>query len=159
MARLEQAEFDAQVLRVIFGMTKASTEFIAAGSSNDVLHDSSKIVGALRLLLPGVSIIRVVDRDCFRNATETAALREQEGVSILSVRDIENYLWDDELLVILCDRAGRPESAASVLQRKAELLAEIGDSPADDCADVKRIAAALWNHVRQTLRLTESGSN
>ena len=72
-------------------------------------------------------------------------------------RDLENYLWDDEILRRLCHEVGQPEKIAEILALKSKLLddARSEGRPEDD---VKAVSGTLYVRVKQLLKLTQRGN-
>lgn len=149
-------EFDARCLRTIFGDARPQAGFVSVSGSNDVQSDRLALGGGLQALVPGASVIRLIDRDD-RSDQEMATLETGVGVKVLPQRDLENYLLADELLQKLCDREGKPTVSTGILSEKQRLLTQNiqAGKPADD---VKGISGQLYNHLKKTLSLTQAGS-
>ena len=76
-----------------------------------------------------------------------------QGGRVLTLRDLENYLWDDEVLGKLCHVNQHDELLSQLLATKNQLM--VGVTPPDD---VKSIAGLLYNAVKSTLGLTKCGN-
>lgn len=143
---------DARCYNIIFENEFPETRFVSAGSASEVESDRLGIAEAIRSLVEGLQIVRIIDRDD-RSDAEVA---EQigKGVRVLGKRNIESYLFDDEVLGELAIRVGKPEKAASLRTKKSELLAA-SDGPPDD---LKRIRGLLYNFCKSELGLTACGN-
>lgn len=143
---------DARCYNIIFENEFPETRFVSAGSASEVESDRLGIAEAIRSLIDGLQIIRIIDRDD-RSDSEVAELVDKD-VRVLKRRNIESYLFDDEVIRALADKVGKPEKAASLLEKKAELLAA-SDGPPDD---LKRIRGPLYNFCKAELGLTACGN-
>ncbi|WP_432457562.1 AAA family ATPase [Cellulomonas iranensis] len=154
------AEFDARCLRNIFGRSFPDTEFISVGSAEDVEVDRLHLGSTTSLLSPGTRVIRLVDQD--DRSPEQVAQLKAEGVRVLGLRDLENYLLSDEVLSKFClDRAPAGTDGAEIAQeairKKNHLLAQAVESgkPADD---VKYISGPLYVWLKRRLELRQVGN-
>lgn len=149
-------EFDARCLRTIFSDHRPESGFISVGGSADVQNDRLALGEGIQALVPGASVIRLIDRDG-RTDQEVAAL-QRDGCRVLAERDLENYLLSDEIIQKLCERQEQPTMGTAVVREKARLLSEVGSQgrPADD---IKAITGALYEFIKRTLSLVRPGSN
>ena len=152
----KKPSFDAAVYQKIFGPLHPEIEFVSLGGGNEVQHDGKAFDYMLTKLAPGIKTWKVFDRDD-RNETEIAELRE-ERTYVLSRRDIENFLWDDEVLAKLCERHEKPEAIEDIKQEKQRQLQTLPSrGKAND--DVKAIADALYVKCKQLLGLSGCGNS
>ena len=151
----KNAEFDAKCLNAIFRAEFPDVLFVSVGGTNDLERNSLLLSGVLSSVVPGVTVSRLLDRDD-RSAEEIGELA-RGGVRVLSLRDIENYLWDDAVLTKLCHAVGKPEVGDSILAAKqAEMQASIGrGNPSDD---IKSASGPLSVRVKKLLGLTQCGN-
>lgn len=154
--KTKNTEFDAKVYRKIFSGKYPDTEFISLGGTNDIEKDAVKVSAAIGQLFTSIKMRRLLDRDD-RSNEEVEDLRK-EGASVLSRRDIENYLWDDEIIQKLCSYAGQPHKAEEIMSFKKGLLEQAVSkgSPTDD---IKSISGPLYVEVKKKLNLTQCGNN
>ena len=68
--------------------------FVPSGNAIEVLADKRGVAYAVGLMAEGIEVTKLIDRDA-RNAEEIEELKRQ-GVRILSRRNLESYLFDDE---------------------------------------------------------------
>lgn len=148
--------FDAAVYRTIFGERHPDTEFVPLGGSADVDKDALLVGGVLARIFPTLRTWKLFDRDD-RSPQEIAELRGA-GTRVLNLRDLESYLWSDEVLLALVNAEGRPHEGPGIVSEKRRLLAALPAQgrPADD---VKSIVGPLYNHCRQSLQLVGRGNN
>jgi len=150
-----RGEFDARCYRTIFSREYPETDFISGGNATDVQTDQMQLGGALKRLVEGTKVCRLIDRDS-RNEKEIADLKEK-GCRVLSRRHIEAYLLDDEILRSLCVTQRQGEKTGEVLAAmKAAIEASVTrDNPSDD---LKSAAGEFYTRVQKILDLPAAGS-
>ena len=155
MGARRNAEFDAKCLNTVFRTEFPDVLFVSAGGTNDLERNSLLLSGVLCSVVPGVTVTRLYDRDD-RSDGEVRELA-RNGVRVLSMRDIENYLWEDEILTRLCKREGRLDMADQVVGAKRNALAETASHgrPADD---VKSATGPAYVEIKKLLGLTQCGN-
>ncbi len=151
----KKAEFDARCYRTIFAAEFPDTQFLSAGGSNDVETDRLALIEAIKALAKGVEIIRAVDRDD-KSAIEIEELATQ-GVRVLSRRHIESYLFDDEILSLLCTKVGKQEQISALLEGKRTAIKN-SVSRGHPPDDVKSAKGDIYNTAKQLLNLTGAGN-
>jgi len=150
-----KAELDAECFRTIFGSLLPDVVFISVGNEREVRMDSVQLGPTIETLIDGTSIIRIVDRDD-RSLNEIEALTRQ-GVRVLSLRNLESYLFSDEILKSLVEQSGRLDLMNDALQVKQSALCESrmrGNS--ED--DIKSAAGEIYVEIKKLLGLTGTGS-
>jgi hypothetical protein len=148
--------FDATIYRAIFATSHPDTDFVPLGGTNDIQKDATLIQGVLTNMLPKLKMWRLFDRDD-RSAIEIREL-ELAGTRVLLRRDLESYLWDDEILSKLATTVGKPQEATGLIAEKQRLLATL-PAQGKPVNDVKAIAGQLFNETRQRLQLTSCGNS
>lgn len=88
---------DAIVLNHLFGLEYPDTLFISAGGT-DVIKNSVLAIQIVTKAFRGVSIFRLKDRDIKNDAERVAFLGEWINNRMTVRREIENYLFDKEVL-------------------------------------------------------------
>jgi len=148
--------FDAAVYRTIFGARHPDTEFVPLGGTIEIEKDALLLTTVLTRMLPSIRTWKVFDRDD-RSGTEIAELAAA-GTRVLGRRDLESYLWDDEILSELAASAGHPSEAARLIAEKSRLIATLPSRgmPVDD---IKAISGPLYNECKKRLQLTQCGNN
>nr|WP_269450799.1 AAA family ATPase [Stenotrophomonas sp. MMGLT7] len=148
--------FDVTVYQKIFGPWHPEIDFIPLGGGNEVQHDGKAFDYLLTKLAPGMKTWKVFDKDD-RNETEIEALK-QENIYVLSRRDIESFLWDDEVLAELCKTLGKSDVAEKIRQKKQQQLETLPSRgmPSDD---VKAITDSLYFEIKKLLGLNGYGNS
>lgn len=152
----KNTEHDALIYEAIFCDEMPDTTFVSAGNSKEVQNDFIGLATVLPKLAPGMKIVRLIDRDD-HSAADIADFKSK-GIQVLSLRHLEAYLYDDEVLVALCDSVGKPERAVGLLAAKATAIAAVTSQghPSDD---IKKAAGAIYVSAKQTLSLTQVGND
>lgn len=152
----KNAEHDARIYEVIFGDEMLDTTFISAGNSKEIQNDFIGLATVLPKLTSGLSITRLIDLDD-HSPSDVAAFKSK-GISVLSLRHLEAYLYDDEVLTALCVSVGRPEKAADLIAEKAAAISSVVSQghPADD---VKKAAGSIYVAAKRILALTQVGND
>jgi hypothetical protein len=151
----DRAEFDARCLRAVFGDHEPDADFVAIGGDRQVIADQMGLGRTVQALVPGTTIIRLIDRDD-RTDSEVEKLGE-EGVTTLGRRNLEGYLLDEEVLEKLCSGVGQPKRWSDLQQARqtAHQGAVDGGKPMDDWKATK---GDIYNACKQILQLTQVGS-
>lgn len=144
--------FDVAVYSTIFSPTHPEADFIPLGGTNQVQTDGKLSAALLKKLAPGIETWMLFDRDD-RSAQEIADLRI-ENVRVLTLRDLESYLWADETLRKLASILGQIHKAEDLVAHKNSLLTH--QNPADD---IKAISGQLYNFCKTHLGLTGCGND
>ena len=151
-----RSEFDAKCYRTIFSGEFCDTDFLSVGNSLDVESDRLQFGQSIQTLLPGTNVIRVVDRDD-KSPQEIEEL-QAVGVRVLSKRQLESYLLDDEIIEKLCTSLEKATDIPRALQAKTQALenSQKRDNPLDD---IKSAAGEIYTELKRLLTLTGCGDN
>ena len=87
--------FDADCYNRIFSDSHPETLFISYGSSSEV-ENSQNLISVLGTIANGVTVWPVIDRDDMTDEERTEKIKD--GVRVLRRRELENYLYDPEVL-------------------------------------------------------------
>jgi predicted ATPase len=147
--------FDVAVYSTIFFNTHPDTDFVPLGGDTQVSTDGKLAGVLLKKLAPGIQTWMLFDRDD-RSAGEIQDLKK-DGIKALGKRDLESYLWDDEILTKHAIAYGQPENVSVILGEKARLLSSLSPGTAPD--DIKAISGQLYNFCKSTLKLTQRGND
>jgi hypothetical protein len=98
----KNAEFDAIYYDTIFADQYPDVKFLSAGSSSEVANDRLAFVAMLPKIASGIIVRRLIDRD--DHAPSDVSDFNSRGIRVLGRRNIECYLYDDEILTALCVR-------------------------------------------------------
>jgi len=97
-----------------------------------------------------------MDRDA-RSRTEVAEL-EAQGTIVLSQRNLESYLFADDVIEALVTSAGKLELLDKALEVKEEALTEsVGRGNTAD--DLKSAAGKIYTQLKALLGLQQCGNN
>lgn len=144
-------DFDAEIYNRIFSQTDAL--FVSGGGSNDI--NKEIVPDLLRGVLKGSKVISLVDIDD-RSPAELADLQVKQIFSI-GRRNLECYMFDDEVLEALLKREKKESLIEEVKKLKAK---EIEDSVArgNPPDDIKSAAGGIYVALKKLLQLTSCGN-
>ena len=148
------AAYDAKCFEAIFREEFPETQFIPGGNADEVLNDKRGLAYAFRMLVDGVEVIRLIDRDD-RSGREVSEANDR-GVRVLSRRHIESYLLDDEVLLRLAEQVSQSDSAERLLTEKHRVIKENVGKTSDD---MKAHAGVIYNVCKKVLNLTGHGND
>ena len=147
---------DAKCFRTIFESEFGNTDFVSMGNDKEVIKDRYELAATLQQFLGATTIVRVVDGDQ-RGPTERAEL-EAAGVRVLSRRNLEHYMYDDEVLTHLALEHADAESdtLTELLTRKREIIDELAK---EHQGDVKKARGHIYSACKSLLNLRNCGNN
>lgn len=150
----ENYSHDARCYERIFSDEFPETQFIPGGNASQVANDERGIAYALGILTQGATVIKVIDRDA-RSPDEAAELM-QRGIRVLSRRNLESYLFDDEVLRALALSVDKADNFDELLAEKGRIIGHrTGDAP----DDLKPASGEIYNACKSTLELANPGNN
>ena len=117
---------DARCYKNIFQAEFPETRFIPGGNSEDVADDKRGLAYAFGVLTQGTEVIRLIDRDA-RSVEEVSEFKGR-GVRVLARRNLESYLFDDEVLTALAVSVNLDDRVERLLAKKHEILLASGVS-------------------------------
>lgn len=148
-------DFDKTIFNTIFSDTHPETFFISGGSCNDIENIEKTHGEIIRTILKNSKVIKFVDRDD-RSQREVSDLKEK-GIRVLKERNLESYLFDNEVLKKLCDSVGKStEYDECVREKEAALVASITRGNALD--DYKSARGDIYNALKKRLLLSQCGN-
>lgn len=147
--------FDASIYTKIFQDKYSNITFISGGSSEDILQETKEFQTISLLLQKQSKVFRLVDRDDHSD-DDVIELKKAE-IFITSRRNIESYLFDDELIRKLVIQENKQELMDQALEIKQTALQNsIGrGNPTDD---VKSAAGEIFIELKKLLGLTRCGN-
>ena len=145
---------DAQCYESIFTDEFPETQFVPGGNATEVTEDKRGIAYALGMLVRGTEIVRLIDRDA--RSPEEASELMGDGVRVLSRRNLESYLFDDEVLQALALSVEKDDKVEELLAAKQDALAARGDGAPDD---LKLVGGEIYNACKSVLQLANPGNN
>jgi hypothetical protein len=151
----KRKDFDKTIYSTIFADTHPETLFISGGSCNDIENIEKKSGQIIETLLKNTQVIKIVDRDD-RSPQEVASLIKM-GIKVLKMRNLESYMFDDEVIKKLCESVGKPEKYEECLSEKAKA---INDSKNIRSApdDYKSVRGDIYLALKRHLSLTQCGN-
>lgn len=149
-------DFDAEIYNRVLASRTSGIVFVSGGSSNQLSATGVTVRGALSSIIPSAKIKSLADRDS-RTPREVAEF-EQDGNIVLPLRNIESYLFADDVIEALLVREGKQQMLADALRIKASALANSVSrgNPGDD---LKSAAGELYVGLKQLLNLSRGGNN
>lgn len=152
----KRKDFDKTIYSTIFAETHPDAFFISGGSCNDIENIEKSHGEIISTLLKNATVIKIVDRDD-RSDAEISELAEK-GIKVLKERNLESYLFDDEVIEKLCESVGKVEAYEECLKEKCDALASsISRGHAPD--DYKSARGDIYNALKRRLELTKCGNN
>ena len=152
---------DAQCYDTIFADEYPDTRFVSMGNDHDVIGNAQQrgdrrgLAEALRFLVDGLEVWRLVDRDD-RSEAQVEQLRQQ-GVRVLTYRNLETCLFDDEILVALATSVNQADRSEELVRRKHCIIEEkYSHIPKDD---IKPACGLIYLECKKVLKLTQCGNN
>ena len=144
--------FDAKCYNQIFENEFPETRFVSMGNHHQIIDDQHGLAATLQLLLGGLKIIRLIDRDDRTN--EEIADLNRNDIRVLSQRNLESYLFDDEVLTALAISKGMENKVDELLAKKEEIRKTKPKCPADNLKPIKRDLRVACQEI---LYLTQHG--
>ena len=145
---------DAQCYDSIFNKEFPETRFVSMGSDRQIIGDQRGLAEALRLLISGLEVIRLIDRDA-RSSEEVTQLAKK-GVRVLSRRNLETYLFGDEVLTALAESTNNTDKVNELLTTKRSIM-EV--QTRDDPDNLKPASGQIYNACKSILQLTHPGND
>ena len=144
--------FDADCYNRIFGDSHPDTLFVSRGGAKQV-EKSEVLIAVLQSVAQGADIWRLIDRD---EMTESARKeRIQQGVRVLTRRELENYLYAPEVLSTFCKRENKEGLESEILGKAHELLG--GGAP--KFADLRPLTRELFDFIKEKTQLQNPGND
>ena len=144
---------DARCYETILGVEFSDTRFVSMGNDREVAEDRRNLAVALDWLIDGLEVIRLIDRDD-RSDDEVGEL-QKEGVRVLSRRNLESYLYSDDVLRLLAKSKGKENTADDLLAAKNKSLEARPDNPRDN---LKPVSGEIYVACKRLLGLTQCGN-
>ncbi len=145
---------DARCLERIFEDELPETQFVPGGNAGEVVEDKRGIAYVLGVLTQGTEVLRLIDRDA-RSPEEVAELRET-GVRVISRRNLESYLFDDQVLYALAESTDQGGMIEGLLSMKESIRTARPDDATDD---LKPASGEIYVACKQMLNLANPGND
>lgn len=148
-------DFDAQIYYKIFSDTYPDTSFISIGSCSEVENKENLSIQIISQALKNSKIIKLVDRD--DKSVEEIKECSEKGVTVLSRRHIECYIYDDEIISKLCRLVGKEDKITECLEAKQNAIRQSIErgNPVDD---IKSAGGSIYVAIKRILALSQCGN-
>ena len=141
--------FDADCYNRLFAETHSDTLFVSYGSSGEV-ENSQSLMSVLGAIAKGITVWPVIDRDDMDPDERTVTI--EGGIRVLRRRELENYLYDPEVLRTFLRRNDKEKLAATILNKRKKLLASLLMKD-----NVKSVTQELFEYIRDETGITTLG--
>ena len=144
--------FDAKCYMSIFGDTHPDTLFVGRGGANDV-RNSENLMAILGSVAQGVKVWRLTDRDEMADGERKGMI--EDGIQVLTRREIENYLYDPAVLRSFLREEGKDALADRILEGVRAIV------PDEQIrfGDVKAQTQAVLRLIRQQAGIPNLGNS
>ena len=156
-AGTKNRSFDEKCYTRIFSSEFPDTIFCSVGSCKDIESEENILFDVVQKISPFHTIIKLLDRDD-RSLEEIEELR-QRGITVLSLRELESYLLEDEIVKKLCKVCGKPDKIDEVLAIKSEALKNSILDRNNPIDDIKSAAGEFFTNTKKALGLIKCGND
>ena len=143
--------FDARCYNRLFADEFSDTLFISRGGSGEVIQ-SEHLVAILKSIARGINVQKLIDRDDMTDATR--AQKIAQGIRVLRRRELEEYLYDPEVVRTFLQTVGKGTAVEDVLSERASL---VNGQPGP--TNIKDMSRQLFAFIRSTTELPNLGNN
>ena len=150
--RFNDDGLDGQIYNRIFAESEPDTQFFSTGSHADTERTRAILSVLTQTVLPGLEVRRLFDRDD-RSDIDIETER-RSGNLVLSRRNLESYLFGDEVIKLLCSKEGKPEIAEQIIRLRGESVIA-RSAPVDD---FKAAAGETYVACKKMLSLVQAGN-
>lgn len=148
--------FDAEIYNRILGSVAPGVVFVSGGSSNQVAASGTSVRSTLDDIASSSKVISLCDRDDKSDA-EVIDFEKNDGI-VIGKRNLESYLFGDDVLEKLADNFGRPECRYDLLRIKSEAL-EASIARGNQPDDLKSAAGQIFIECVKSLGITRAGND
>ena len=145
---------DARCYERIFQHEFPEAQFVPGGNASEVADDKRGIGYAIGLLIKGAEVLRLIDRD--DQSPEEVSDMNARGVRVLSRRNLESFLFDDEVLCHLGNSLGKSDKVQELLGKKMSIRESRPDDRPDD---LKPASGQIYLACKDVLALAQPGDN
>ncbi len=163
-ANLKHADHDAKCYGNIFAMEYPDAVFISGGNNIDVQNDRYDFITLLPAIIKGIKVKRLIDKDDM--SEEQIQKCVDEKILVLLRRNIESYLYDDEVIEFLytsneLNMKNKDKNIQDLINNIKNLkvkLIEDSSKRGNPLDDIKKIAANLYQQIKKDLNIENLGS-
>lgn len=148
--------FDEKCYSKIFTSEFPNAIFCSFGSCKDIEAPNTTFIHIINKVSPYHTIIKLIDRDD-RSYEEIENLQRRD-ITVLSLRELESYLLDDEIIEKLCLVCDQAEKSCKIKEIMAESIRKsiVRGNPPDD---YKSAAGLFFTEAKRALMLTRCGND
>ena len=144
--------FDAQCYSELFADQHPETLFISQGGAGEVIR-SEHLVGILKAIADGIDVRKLIDRDDMTDGERSQKIAR--GIRVLSRREIEEYLYDPEVLRTFLETAGCGDGVVEEVLHERESLVSGRMGP----NNIKNVSRELFAKIRDATGLPNLGNS
>lgn len=149
-------EYDATCYNQIFAEEFPDTLFVSMGSSSQLENGGVSVRNLILKIAAGTEVITLLDRDDMSPEEER---RLPKDTRVLSRRELENYLLDEEILVSFCQKQGRENAIPDVLRMVHDCLVNVRSQANAAPDEVKAARGHIYNGLKDIVNLRNAGRN
>ncbi|MCH7905628.1 MAG: AAA family ATPase [Armatimonadetes bacterium] len=149
-------DYDAEIYNRILGARHAETIFVSGGSADQVLANAVSVREALGRILPNSRFVALADRD--DKSPAQVIEFENAGGFVLGQRNLESYLFADDVIEALVKDVGKEDKLAEALQIKRDKLAA-STARGNSADDLKSASGDIYVELKRLLDLQRCGND
>ncbi|MGC3967509.1 MAG: AAA family ATPase [Pirellulales bacterium] len=148
-------DFDAEIYNRCLGAHHPDVVFVSGGAASQIQATGASVREVLSRVIPAARILSLADRDS-RSDQEVAEI-ESKGDLVLGLRNIESYLFTDEIIEALVRREGMLSMLSDAMQIRANAVSSsvARGNPPDD---LKSAAGEIYVGLQKLLKLQRCGN-
>lgn len=145
---------DAAIYNQIFSAEFPDVRFVSIGAKTDLKGDRFMVMNALLGEIEGIELLRLRDRDDMSEAEVADA--KKDGMRVLCARNLETFLFQDDVLQLLCISLGQTEKFEAL---KSAKIADIENAAQQGHIreDLKKSAGRIMTSCKRILGLRNAG--
>ena len=144
--------FDARCYNRLFAEEFPETLFISQGGSGQVIQ-AKHIVAILEAIASGIVVSKLIDRDDMTD--EERSKKIAQGNRVLGRRELEEYLYDPEVLRTFLQTAGCAEPIVETVLDRRQALVNGQQGP----MNIKDVSRDIFEAIRSATALPNLGNN
>ena len=145
-------DFDSSIYSRIFSGFSSEIVFVSGGSDHSVMKTAEKNRVLFTALFPDSEVVALIDGDL---RTEEELDELEDWCLVLSRRNLEAYLIDDEVMEKYLRENGHADMIVEILDSKRVIEADHTE-PESGQVDTKKAARALFNSLKAAFRKHET---
>ncbi len=144
--------FDARCYNQLFASESPETLFISQGGSGEVIR-SEHLISILNSIARGIDVRQLIDRDDMTDGERAQKIRQ--GIHVLRRRELEEYLYDPEVLrtFVLTQRCEETVVEKVLNERGSLVNGQLGPK------NIKDVSRDLFTAIRSATGLPNLGNN